>query len=52
MFNQNLIKHNGIVLKLKWNSMNETKDQKVFLVEADVTESQIAVKNIEAQATF
>tara|TARA_R100000734_G_scaffold19138_1_gene18448 strand:+ start:14411 stop:18193 length:3783 start_codon:yes stop_codon:yes gene_type:complete len=34
------------------NSMNETKDQKVFLVEADVTESQIAVKNIEAQATF
>ena len=34
------------------NSMNEQKDQKVFLVEADVTESQIAVKNIEAQATF
>ena len=27
-------------------------DQKVFLVEADVTDTQIAVRNIEAQATF
>jgi len=34
------------------NALSARKDQKVFLVEADVTDTQIAVKNIEAQATF
>lgn len=34
------------------NAVNEREDQKVFLVESDVTSTQLVVKNIEAQATF
>ena len=34
------------------NAVNERVDQKVFLVESDVTSTQLVVKNIEAQATF
>ena len=34
------------------NAIQNRGDQKVFLVEADVTETQLAVSNIEAQATF
>jgi len=34
------------------NALTERSDQRVYLVEADVTDSQLAVKNIEAHATF
>lgn len=34
------------------NAIQNRTDQKVFLVEADVTDTQLAVSNIEAQATF
>lgn len=34
------------------NAIDDKQDQQVFLVESDVTSTQLVVKNIEAQATF